>query len=260
MNPSIVRTLLLLVSGVLLAGLAPARAGLILVDFGADGSSNFINGQPDQRTAGNWNNYSGPGTAGDALNNLIDNGTGLGTGINMTIGGTGFQPITPSYPENTFTVTGGYTTPGGVFYPGTATEDDYFYNTGTAGSSPNLVISGLDPSKIYTFTFYGSRASSDNRTTLYTVTNTNNSALFGTVQQNAGAASPVSASVGGVTGTTSATINMSLVTPSSNTFGYIAVLEIDYVSAPEPSTVALAMIGGLGLFFVVLRRRKLARI
>ena len=149
----------------------------LLFDFGPNDPSNGDATGTD--TNGNhWNNWvatNGGGlvNAGEHIAGLVDT-TGRNTGAGMTITA-GFQANGKA--------TGGLLAPNpallGDLGVATATED-YFYSSadgvknGTDDDLPGgFMLTGLDPSQTYDFTFFGSRAIAETRVTQYTVRGAN---------------------------------------------------------------------------------------
>ncbi|MDX9749439.1 MAG: GDSL-type esterase/lipase family protein [Paludibacter sp.] len=125
--------------------------GALLIDFGSTSSP----------TQGNWNNIHDHQNANQEL---IDDG-GNSTGIRLAI-------TDPFY--NGFNTAGATAVTGEAeIFPSTATMDNFFGHANAWGSTPAnptgvIRLSGLSPSKYYSFTVFGSRAgASDNRETKY---------------------------------------------------------------------------------------------
>lgn len=128
-------------------------SGNILIDFGSATNS----------TGGNWNNI----TDHQAANvELIDN-LGTKTGIVLKV----TDPFFNGYN------TGGTTAATGdvaAVFPSTATSDNFFGHGnawGSTAANPEGVftLSGLDKTKLYSFSIFASRVASDNRETLFTI-------------------------------------------------------------------------------------------
>ncbi len=135
-----------------------------LIDFGSE----------NYPTEGNWNNITTT-TNGetDITANLIDDSGGT-MGITLTI-------------DDPFDInnTAGTTTPDSSLpFLATATRDSFFGETssfnGTTEPSGGFILTGLDPTKYYSFSIFASRNGvSDNRETLYTISgNTTESATL----------------------------------------------------------------------------------
>ncbi len=132
----------------------------VLMDFGDPGASNI--------SASPWNNVTNELTtkAATALNDNLGNSTGysLTTTGNFQMGYN----------------TSGTTAPAGdaaaLGFPATATKDNFYIGINWGSPAANILlasfdISGLDPSKYYSFSIFGSRAGvSDIRSALYTIT------------------------------------------------------------------------------------------
>ncbi len=103
-----------------------------------------------------WNNTNKIPVLNDVFGNLLDE-TGANSGLSLK--------VTSSWQNvgNGTNVLGVNTTSG--IYPMQAIRSAYWSNS----NQQSLLISGLNPSNKYNFTFFGSRAATDNRTTIYTI-------------------------------------------------------------------------------------------
>lgn len=245
------RTSLLALAGVLLLGAASAQAQTYLIDFGDPSDTTA---SPDVN--GNyWTNISGFNQA-----NLIPS-----TSLITTTGNT-----TTGVSINSGTTTWGFNI-GGTGYTGTAItgplgvstayNDIMFIGTSGTASTGQLILTGLNTSASYTFTFISARSATGAARNIdlnFVGSNSVDSGVINAITPDGlgnGTLNVVSGVHPDLTGTI--TINASF---TGSTAGYLDALEIQTVIAPEPSTVALSIIGGLGLFFVVLRRRRSAQI
>ncbi|MGE9268361.1 MAG: hypothetical protein ACQKBY_09715 [Verrucomicrobiales bacterium] len=202
--------------------ISTANSATIYIDFGGSDHT------------GNWNGIAS--TNVHTVSNLIDS-TGANTGYALSI-------------TNDFSgVNGNGTTSGGP-YPGFATDDSHYGQSTNPAAA--FQLQNLDPSKLYTLTFYGSRMSvSDNRETEYTVTGDGASqVLLLDVANNV----TETISTTTITPTAGGIITVDLQEGPNNTnssgFFYIGALEINVV--PEPSTALLS----LALPALLLRRRR----
>ena len=141
-------------------GGVPVVSNTVLMDFGDPGAS-YTSASP-------WNNVTNELTtkAATALNDNLGNSTGysLTTTSNFQLGYN----------------TGGTTAPAGdaaaLGFPATATKDNFYTGINWGTPTANILlasfdISGLDPSKYYSFSIFGSRAGvGDIRSALYTIT------------------------------------------------------------------------------------------
>lgn len=228
---SSLRAILLVLAGVTSLALSSATASTILIDFGPSSGN----------TSGNWNNSNLTG-AGTVSSNLIDS-TGALTGYAFAITSVG----------TTMSI-GSSGLSGGVgIYPNSATID---YQAENPGSNVVMTLSGLSQGIAYTFTYLSSRQGSPAGT--YT-TELDFQGAGALVQTNVDStANSTLITSGPIFANSSGNIVITQFSPANHSFSYLNVLQID--SVPEPSTVALAILGGLGLFVVVLRRRQNAAI
>lgn len=190
----------------------PEPALRVLVDFGP-GATTTVGGDDANNT---WNNFTSNTT--NHVISLVDN-AGATTGITLT--------LTDNF---TGTQTTGSTSP--VTYVADAVRDSHYFDN---GKTPQLKISGLDPARVYSVSFLGSRMSTDGKI---------RSAIF--TAQGFGAASSTENNATENIGTVS-TIADILPTaageividlddaPSNNTtskVGYLSVMEITSESVP----------------------------
>lgn len=123
-------------------------------------------GNANTTTSGNWNNVvtTTQNQTGVIVNLIDSNGATTGVTLELT---DAFDAINAN----------GTTSPNSALpFPASSTRDSFFGAT-SAGFNGNITLTGgftmtgLDPSKYYSFIVFGSRAGvSDNRETLYTVT------------------------------------------------------------------------------------------
>lgn len=132
----------------------------IYIDFGS-GSATYP-------TSGNWNNFSNPAES-PTLEGLI-NSNGALTGINFRINDA-FDRVNFDDANNPTASSPISSTA----FPVTATKDSFFGEgeafEGTTEATGGFLLTGLDNTKYYSFSIFGSRSGvSDNRETQYTVT------------------------------------------------------------------------------------------
>jgi hypothetical protein len=131
------------------------------VDFGPNDVTNGnITTSPDK--FGNyWNNVTDPNTTATAVN-LVSN-TNLATGASISIS----APLLKNGIQN-----GGLLSPSSIllnaFAIPTATQD--YFHTGTSGS---VTLKGLNPSRGYVFSLFGTRNDPETRITTYTLQGSN---------------------------------------------------------------------------------------
>jgi hypothetical protein len=204
-------------------------------------------GETAQQTLPNYNNiFVGSGNNYLTTPNAIDS-TGAATGIGLTASG-----FNPGSNQNGTTVPGA---PANLFDP-QATRDNMFGHTGVFGgiTAPLGVLSltGLNPGATYDFTFFGSRTGvSDNRETKFDVLGSG-FALLNTANNTA--------TVTSVLGATSdafgnLTINVGPGPNNNNSLGFYYLGAMQVVAVPEPSSMALATLGGFGVMLAGRRFR-----
>jgi hypothetical protein len=240
-------------AGVLLLGFTSARAETILIDFGnaAPGGTTYVDNFAGTNTGFEWNNITAVSTT---VPSLVDT-TNTATGISFATG-----PWTNG--GSTGGTTGGNGSPVGI-YPTVAVEDYFFFNN-ASGLTDTMTLTGLNNAYSYTFTWLSSKnvgfaTNAGGRALTILATGSNSgSATEAAAIQATGAPNLTPTTISGID-PLAGTITL-LASNNNGDFAYLNVLEIDVVATPEPSTVALAIIGGLGLFVVVLRRRQLSNI
>ena len=128
----------------------------VYIDFGID----------SQETPGNWNNISIANAAStDGLTAALIDSNGMSTGVTLTI----------DDQFNTVNNGGSQSPDASLPFPETASRDSFFGSStlfqGLTEPEGGFILTGLDPSKYYSFIIFASRNNvSDNRETLYTVT------------------------------------------------------------------------------------------
>jgi len=222
----------------------------LLFDFGPNDGTNGDNTVSPDPAGNHWNNWgggagSGNVNSGEHIGNLKDS-TGAATGIGLVITG-GFLMNGK--------LNGGLLLPSvsllGNLAVATATED-YFYSTadglpngGSDDTPGSFLLTGLDPNLLYDFKFFGSRSTTDTRSTTYHVAGANSgSATLATTGNNIGANGiydgndDEAATVPGIKPNAFGEIFIDLTATqmSSNgttTFAYINAMEVTAISAFE---------------------------
>jgi hypothetical protein len=229
------KTLLLTAAAGLAAALS-VQANTLFFDFG----------DHNQQT-GALLNYNNVTITNLSIANAIDS-TGAGTGIGLTA--SGFNP------GSNLNGTTAPVAPANMFDP-QATRDNLFGHTANFNQPAPLplgvlTLTGLNPTATYDFTFFGSRTGvSDNRETKYDVLGTG-FALLDTANNTA--------NVAAVLGATSdafgnLTVNVTKGPNNNNSSGFFYLGAMQIVAVPEPSSMALAVLGGFGLMIAGRRLR-----
>lgn len=220
--------------------LTTLAAALFLTSYASGATVLFDFGRTDQQTNPNWNNVVPATTTLFALfdsdGNLVPNNAGF------EITDTFFQTGEPSRL--------GSEAPSGdaAGYPVTAT-DDYFFGhvTPFAGADPNPLgqfkLFNLDPSNLYSFTFFASRQTvGDTRDARYTVRGDNS----GSVVLNASNNDSEVVRVNGISPDGNNEIYVDVESGPQNDNGqgfyYIGLLQVDTRPIPEPTTFALVIL------------------
>ncbi len=154
----------LLLTGFLAGIVSPAFSQTVRIDFGPNDATNG-NPTTSPDTNGNyWNNVAQSGAVSNGLtvsNMVTTDNTPTSIGVKM---GSGWNA--------NGILSGGLTAPSPVLLGDlaidTATQDYFFISN--AGSKGRLTISGLNPAKLYSFRFFGTRNTPDVRETTYKVT------------------------------------------------------------------------------------------
>ena len=248
--PSIYRAALLVLVGILFLGVTPAKASTVLIDF----------------TAGTSPAGSTPTTGGLQWNNVNTGITTSLVGSYSLIDTTGASFGTMTFASGSNWATNnsntGYTVGAVGNFPVTATADFLFINNNAGITTATFTLTGLDTTGTvqYNFTWLSSRAAADVSGRPITMTFTGANSGFATENATlspSSAGNSTTQTVSGIIASPTGTITVT----SQNTaaqFAYLNAMQIDAV--PEPSAAALSILGGLGLFVVVIRRRQLAQV
>ncbi|MBK1882273.1 PEP-CTERM sorting domain-containing protein [Luteolibacter pohnpeiensis] len=238
---------LLPVSAAAWIGLASTvAASTYYVDLGPN---NGLDGTTTPASGGNqWNNLtSGSNTTlltDYSVSNLIDS---TGNSSSISISATGVRA-------------NGYRN-GGLLTPDSALLGEFAYSTATGDyffsefSTMTLTISGLTLGATYDLTLFATRTTDGDRNTLYTVTDDSGSSSL--VLQTSGtgagnAANPTGnnddfAIFTGLTPNASGEITLTVTGNEGTQYGYLGAMSINE-TIPEPSSIGLAVLGGLLAF------------
>lgn len=215
----------------------PVHAATLYFDFG----------DTNQQTSLNYNNIYVPNpSVTPTIANAVDS-TGASTGVGLTVSG-----LNPGSNLNGTTAATG----AAAFLDAQATKDNMFGHSLSAFNQPAplplgvLAFSGLDGSgnTSYAFTFFASRTGvSDNRETKYEVLGANSGTVYLDAANNVGNIALLSGIIPNPSG--SLTVNISPGPNNNNTSGffYIGALRLETSAVPEPSSMAMIVMGGLGL-------------
>ncbi len=210
----------------------------LLFDFGGGSTTQF--GPAPNDPVNYWNNVTSAGTT--------DGGqmVGLVTVYN-TETGIGFSTV------RRFNGVNDNGTQASPLFPANATRDSLFGNTGTFGGIANIFpkfnLTGLNPARQYTLTFFASRTGvSDNRTTGYTVEGANS----GFAALNAANNVSNTTNVAGIFPTAAGEIAVSMAPTAANNnsptyFTYLGVLRLSPYTAPLKFTSSKIVNGKIEL-------------
>jgi hypothetical protein len=229
---------LLLTAAVGLTTALTMQAQTLFFDFGAS----------SQPTAGNYNNLF---LDAPSVPNAIDS-LGFSTGIGVvavTNATAGFQ-LSGANTDGTQVPTGA----AAIFDP-QATRDSFF-GRNTLGGVAYVNLTGLNPSATYNFTFFASRieeGDTNNRETKYEVQGLNSGFSLLNPANNTSNVALVSGISPDAFGNLLVTLTKGPNNDHSSGFFYLGAMQI--VAVPEPSILALAGLGGLGLMLANRRSR-----
>jgi hypothetical protein len=245
------------------AGLAgTAAAQTVLVDFGSDNSFRGVNVSSPDVNGNFWNSL----TPGPFFPNLVDidnNPTTVALGFDTAVGTDSFNGPAgaTSFPDPTAAEIAA-TDIDAVALGNLGVKEaaiDFAASPGGANNNTRFQIQGLDPSKTYTLTLFGSHKFSDNDTTVYSVFADNTyTTLVDTASLNVQTpGSPhlhnrdTVATIANLAPQASNILYMQFV-GSNGGLGYLNSFQLEAI--PEPSTLLLAA-SGVGLVLGIRRRR-----
>ncbi len=199
----------------------------ILLDFGPnDGVNGNATSSPDG-SGNNWNNITGP-TAADLLDS-----SGTASGIDLQ--------FTTNFSTNGINH-GGLLAPDagllGDFAVATATQDYFFASGGTI----SFKLKDLDPARVYDLRFFGTRETTNARTTRYTATGEAGAAFVDLDTSGIGIGD------GGYNGNNDTIVELNRVRPDSNGeilidvtaqaggFGYLGVMSVELIDESDAVT------------------------
>ncbi|MEQ8847984.1 PEP-CTERM sorting domain-containing protein [Botrimarina sp.] len=217
--------------------LAPAAsAATLFYDFG----------DSNNQTPGNYNQIvvNPPGQL--ELLDSIDS-TGASTGIAVSVSGF-FNGSNQSGPNPA-------TGDAGAIFAGEATADNAFGHAGEFGTNPltpegTVAFTGLDGSGLttYDFTIFASRLGATNvRDALYEVTGANSGSAVLDASGNEGSVVTVSGIIPTASGEITLTAEPGPNNDSSQLFYYLGALRVESNPIPEPTTLALVGLLGVGI-------------
>jgi len=219
-----------------------ASAQTVLIDFGDSVAAATTSG------GNTWNAMIAPSFMSD-----LDDSTGTATTWDL---GT----VSGSFGENGGAGGGGLSTPSALLLGDLANADatdDYFFTSDTVNDSI-LRFSGLDDTKTYDLSFFGTRDTSGTRETIYSILSGTplSSGIVQTSGTGAGSAGTGNdntvITLSGISTNGSGQIEFSFGVESGD-FGYLGAMSITQV--PEPGTYAL-LAGLTALAAIAIRRRR----
>jgi hypothetical protein len=197
-------------------GLSTKAQTNFYIDFNQNTTATYV-------TPGNWNNYHD--AAVGTLTDIISDG-GVASTIDMA--------ITDAFVSANGT---GTTTPDAALpFPATATSDSFYIQDG-ANNTGAITISSLDPTKVYSFLIFASRAGvSDTRIASYSLVGANS----GSATLNASNNTANTCSVNAIQPTAGGQIVLTVTKDptSTGTFAYIGCMKMTETT-PVPAQVLL---------------------
>ncbi len=211
-----------------LAAWAMPKVQTLLIDFGSSGTPTQNGPAPDDPLYV-WNNVTEAvgGVAGGQLSGLV-NTLNVPTPIGLEI----LHPFNGSGPNTNGTLES-------TVFPANATRDSLYGNMepwgGLADVAPSFKLTGLNPERVYNFSFYGSRLGvSDIRETGYTIVGESTAV----VTLDAGNNIDAVATAVGIVPDAMAEITVSLAPTAANNntyhFIYLGVMKIEEVPEQQP--------------------------
>jgi fibronectin type 3 domain-containing protein/predicted esterase len=188
----------------------------------------FSDGSAGTVAAAPWNNTATTPAQGKVFTNLKDQ-SGAISGLTFTIT-TPWQSLSFGDGTNTYGQSTGNNS--GV-YPDAVLGSAWY----TDGTPQTIKISGMDPSSVYNFTFFGSRGFvTDDRTSTYSVGG--NTVTLQTANNTAN-----TVSINGVTPAADGTLNMTLANSAASTYGYMNSVVIqklfdDHTAPAKPRSIS----------------------
>jgi len=176
----------------------------------------FDFGDPTLTTTGNWNNV----TTIDASAKITGakDSTGATTSANLSLL-TAFTGINSNGTNST------------TVFPGTAQQDSFYVGNTAVGQ---VQLTGLNTAASYHFTFYASRSTVDDRTTIYTINGVSVSMDASDNISNVVHISNVTPAAGG-------TVTLAVAADNGTGYGYLGVLDVVRLTTPSGDTTAPAI-------------------